>query len=270
MKRMILTGILALATGLAVLAAPQAAPAQAAPAQAAPAQAKAPSPKSAKERDAVMALQAAGQTNNPDSIIKAADDLVTKFNDTDFKEWALSLEAKAYQMKGDAEHAQVYGQQALQADPKSYSMMLLLGEVIGGHIGDHDLDRQDKLTSAAKYFTDAIELVKTAPKPNSQVTDDQWAEYKKYTIAEAHNGLGVLAITRKDWDTGITEFKAAVDGDPQDAYNTRLASVYLSAGKYDESIVICDKLLANPNLHPQIKGVVTSLKSAAVAAKNKK
>ncbi|MGD0869495.1 MAG: hypothetical protein ABSB88_08095 [Bryobacteraceae bacterium] len=260
MKRIILTGILALATGFAALAAPQAAPAQP----------KAPSPKSPAEGQAVMALQSAGQSNNPDAMIKAANDLVTKFTDTDYREWALSMEAKAYQMKGDAEHAQVYGQQALQANPKSYSMMLLLGEVIGSHIGDHDLDRQDKLNAATKYLNDTIEVVKTAPKPNPQLSDDQWAEYKKYTIAEAHNGLGILAMVRKDWDAGITEFKTAVEGDPQDAYYTRLASVYLSAGNNDEAIAICDKLLAKPDLHPTIKGVVTNLKNAAVAAKGKK
>ena len=260
MKRIILTGILALATGFAALAAPQAAPAQP----------KVPSPKSPAEGQAVMALQSAGQSNSPDAMIKAADDLLTKFTDTDYKEWALSMEAKAYQMKGDSEHAQVYGQQALQVNPKSYAMMLLLGEVIAVHIGDHDLDRQDKLTSAAKYLNDAIEIVKTAPKPNPQLADDQWAEYRKYTIAEAHNGLGLLAIVRKDWDAGIVEFKAAVDGDPQDAYNTRLASVYQSAGKNDEAIAICDKLLANPSLHPTIKNVVNGIKNAAVAAKSKK
>src|ERR1017187_3597706 len=260
MKRIILTGILALATGFAVLAAPQAAPAQP----------KAPSPKSPAEGKAVMALQAAGQSNDPDAMIKAANELLTKFTDTDYKEWALSMEAKAYQTKGDAEHAQVYGQQALQVNPKSYSMMLLLGEIIGIHIGDHDLDRQDKLTSATKYLNDTIETVKTAPKPNPQLTDAQWAEYQKYTIAEAHNGLGMLAMVRKDWDAATVEFKAAVAGDPQDAYNTRLASVYLSSGKYDESIAICDKLLANPSPHPTIKGVVTNLRNAAVAAKGKK
>ena len=265
MKRIILTGILALATGFAALAAPQAAPAQAAPAQP-----KVPSPKSPAEGKAVMALQTAGQSNDPDAMIKAANDLLTKFTDTDYKEWALSMEAKAYQTKNDSEHAQVYAQEALQVNPKSYSMMLLLGEIIGIHIGDHDLDRQDKLTSATKYLNDTIEIVKTAPKPNAQLSDAQWAEYQKYTIAEAHNGLGLLAIVRKDWDAGIVEFQAAVDGDPQDAYYTRLASVYASAGKNDEAIAICDKLLAKPDLHPTIKNVVTSLKSAAVAAKGKK
>jgi tetratricopeptide (TPR) repeat protein len=265
MKRTILTGILALATGFAALAA-----AQTAPAQAAPAQAKGPSPKSPAEAKAVMAVQTAGQSNDADAMIKTANDLLTQFTDTDYKEWALKIEAKAYQTKGDAEHAQAFGQQALQLDPKDYSMALLLGEVIESHIGDHDLDRDDKLKDATKYFNDTLELLKTASKPGPQVTDDQWAEAKKFTIAEAHNGLGVLAMVRKDWDTGIAEFKTAIEGDPQDAYYTRLASVYLSSGKYDESIAICDKLLANPSLHPRIKAVVTNLKNAAVAAKGKK
>jgi tetratricopeptide (TPR) repeat protein len=260
MKRIILTGILALATGLAALAAPQAAPAQPKP----------PSAKSPAEGQAYTALATAGQSGDPDAIIKAADDLLTKFTDTDFKEIALSLKARAYQMKNDGEHAQIFAQQALQIDPKAYPMTLLLGEVISLRIGDHDLDRLDKLTSSAKYFNDTIELVKTAPKPNPQLTDDQWAEYKKYTIAEAHNGLGLLAIVRKDWDAGIVEFKTAIEGDPQDAYYTRLASVYQSAGKNDEAIAICDKLLANPSLHPRIREAVTSIKNVATAAKGKK
>ena len=78
MKRLILTGILALATGFAALAAPQTPPAQAAPAQP-----KVPSPKSPAEGQAVMALQSAGQSNDPDAMIKAANDLLTKFTDTD-------------------------------------------------------------------------------------------------------------------------------------------------------------------------------------------
>jgi len=259
MKLTILTGTLALATGLATLAAGQAA----APGQ------TGPKPKSKAETEAVIALQKAGQANDADAIIKAADDLTTKFTDSDYKAYALSLEAKAYQMKGDAPHAEVYAQQALQADPKSYSMTLLLGEVIEGHIGDHDLDRDDKLKSAAKNLNDTILLVNAAAKPNPALTDDQWAEYKKGIVAEAHNGLGLLAMIEKKYDVGISEFKMAVDLDPQDAYYTRLASCYQSAGKNDEAIAICDKLLANPSLHPTIKRFVEQIKTTATAAKKK-
>ena len=266
MKHSILTGILALATGLSGLMAQQAAPQTPA---AAP-QAKGPSVKSPAEQQAVAALQTAGQANDTDGIIKAAEDLLAKFADTEFKEWAYSLEARAYQMKRDDIHAEIYGTKALDINPKSYQMTLLVGEVVMGHIGEHDIDRDEKLAKAAKAFNDTIELVKTAEKPNPALPDATWAEFKKGEAAEAHNGLGLLAIYRKDYPTAVTEFKAAIEGDPQDAYTTRLASAYQLSGNNDEAIALCDKLLANPQIHPQIKAAVTSIKSQATNAKNKK
>jgi len=263
MKRIILTAILAVATGIAALAAPQAAQGQATPGQGGP------KPKSAGERDAILAVQTAGQKNDPDAMIKAADNLVTKYTDTEYKEWALSIEASGYQMKGDSEHSQAYAEQALEVNPKAYTMLLLVGENIAGHMGDHDLDRDQKIKTATKDFKDTIEYVNLAPKPSPQTTDAQWADFKKHTVAEAHNGLGVVALQLKDWDTAIAEFKLAVDGDPQDAYYTRLASVYQSSGKNDEAIAICDKLLANPSLHPTIKRVVEGIRANAVKAKAK-
>jgi hypothetical protein len=48
----------------------------------------------------------------------------------------------------------------------------------------------------------------------------------------------------------------------------RLASAYESAGKHDEAIATVDKVLADPQLHPQIKQVATNIKN--VATNNKK
>ena len=52
--------------------------------------------------EALQALQAAG--NDPDKSIAAAEELITKFADTDFKAIALYIEADAYQRKGDCDH----------------------------------------------------------------------------------------------------------------------------------------------------------------------
>jgi tetratricopeptide (TPR) repeat protein len=280
MRRMIRTGSLALAIGLTLLAQQQAGqkagqPPQGTtpPQQAAPAQPKGPSPKSPAEGQAVLALQTAAQQaqTNPDAAIKAAEDLITKFADTDYKEFALMVEAQAYKNKNDAANAQVYAERALEINPKSYQMSLLLGEVISSKIGEFDLDREVRLAKAEKCFNDTIADLDTAPKPNPQIPDDQWTQIKQYMVAEAHNGLGSLALLRKKYDVAIAEYKTALDGDPQqDAYATRLASAYLSAGKLDESIAMCDKLLAKTDLHPQIKNVVTAIKKQATDTKAKK
>src|ERR1022692_4429217 len=106
MKRTILAGILTMAAGLSLLMAQT-------PAPAAP---KGPAPKSQDELKALQALF--NPQNDPDTAIKAAEDLLTKFADTDFKEVALFLEANAYRMKNDFVKAQIYSEQALAINPK--------------------------------------------------------------------------------------------------------------------------------------------------------
>lgn len=253
MKRTILTGIVVLMSGLSGLLAQQPAAAPAAP--------KSPNVKSKGELNAIKAIQSA---TDPDGVIKACEDLVSKYSDSEFKEFALQMEAKAYQQKRDNDNAEVYAERVLQINPKAYMMELLVAEVIAPAIKDHDLNRDQEIAKADHLFKDAIENAKVAEKPNPQVSDADWEAAKKYTVAEGHNGLGILAQVQKKWDDAIQEYRLAVDGDPeQDAYSTRLANALLAAGKKAEAIAICDKLLAKPDLHPQIKAVVTQIKSQA-------
>ena len=246
MKRMILTGVLALTAGLSGLMA----------------QAPQPKPKSNGERKAILAIQSATE---PDGIIKAAEDLLSNYADSDYKEYALTMEAKAYQIKHDDENAQVFADRVLQINPKAYTMQLLIAEAITPTIKEHDLNHDEEVSKCTKLFNDAIENSKVAVKPNPQVSDADWEQARHWAAAEAHNGLGMLASLQKGkQDEAIKEFQLAVDNDPdQDAYGTRLANAYLAAGKKAEAIAVCDKLLAKPNLHPQIKQVVTNIKIAA-------
>jgi len=223
--------------------------------------------KSKGESDAVMALMQAANGGAPDGVIKAADDLVSKYNDTPYKEVALYLEATAYQRKRDNEKAQIYAERVLDINPKHYQAELLIGDIIATTTRENDLDKEEKLTKAEKLLNDSIANVQSAPKPNPQLSDAQWDEGKKQIAGEAHNDLGLVALDRKKYDLAVKEFQTSVDMDPQPAYQVRLASALQSAGKNDEAIVVCDKLLADANLHPQIKAVAEQVKKTAAAAK---
>ena len=275
MTRLILTGILALATGSTALMAQQQkkgnAPQQPAQQQQGQPQQQqqqmVPGAKSPGESQAVIALMQA--QGNPDGTIKAGEELLTKYADTQFKELALLQIANAYQAKGDADKAQIYAERILEVNPKSFQAQIMIGEMLAGRTRENDLDKEEKLTKAEKSLNDAIANVSAAQKPNPALTDEQWAEGKKYVIAQAHNGLGMAALIRKKYDAAINEFKLAAETDPQPAYNVRLASAYESAGKHDEAIAVVDKVLADPQLHPQIKAVATNIKNAATANKKK-
>jgi len=260
---MILTGMLALGAGVAALMAQQAA------APAAPA-AKGPQPKSKGEQDAVMAMFTAQQSQNWDGVIQGAETLLTKYTDSDFKELATYLEAASYQQKGDWIKAQIFAEKVLEINPKNIQATLMVGELIAQHTRENDLDREEKLAKAEKQLNATIENVKTGGKPNPQITDAQWAESQKFVTAEAQNDLGLCELTRKNYDKAAAYFRQAVDGDPQPAYSVRLASALQSGGKNDEAIAICDKLLADPQLHPQIKAVAVNVKNAATQAKGGK
>ena len=267
MKRTILTGVLALAAGIGCLMAQQQGKQAPPPAQGGqPQQNMVPNTKSPAESQAVIALMQAN--GNPDATIKAADDLMTKYADTFYKEIALMLEAQAYQQKNDPDKAMIYGERALEANPKNYQVTLMIGEILAQRTRENDLDKEEKLGRAEKLLNSTIDNLKTATKPNPQITDAQWEEGKKFLTAKAHNGLGMVALDRKKYDVAVTEFKEAADGDPQEpSYQVRLASAYQAAGKNAEAIAICDKLLADPQLHPQIKQVTQNIKAAASAGK---
>ncbi len=222
------------------------------------------------EADAYNAMVHAAQSGDNDATIKAADDLITKFSDTQFKSVALLLEAQAYHAKGDDDRAQVYAEQGMAADPKGYQAPLLVGETIVQHTRENDLDKDEKLAKAEKDLNLAIENAKAAEKPNPALTDAQWEEGKKFTIAEAQADLGRVFMLRKKFGEAIAPLQAAVDADPQPAYFVWLASSQQQSGKNDDAIATCDKLLAQPNLDPRFRQAATAVKLDAARAKGGK
>jgi tetratricopeptide (TPR) repeat protein len=288
MKRLILTGMLALSTGIVLTAQqqpaarpgqpgqPAAAPAgqpgqPAAPAGqpgAAPA-AKGPAPKSEAEAKALQALFNA-QTD-PDATIKAADDILTNFPDTDYKEAVLGLQINAYRQKRDAPKALVATERLIAANPQSFQGRLIQAELLTEQTGERDLDKEEKLGKAEKNLNEVLELLKTAAKPAPNMSDADWEEGKKFLNAQVHNDFGMIALSRKQFDKAVTEFQTANTTDPeQPAYEARLALALQSAGKNQEAVAICDKMLAKPDLHPQIKTFVTNVKTQAQKAQQPK
>lgn len=231
MKRIILSGALALTIGMPYLTAQK--------------------PKSKAEGEALNAMFT---SQTPDARIAAAENVLSKFADSEFKSTALYFESVSYEQKGDYEHAIVFGERALDADPKSYQAMLVLAREIAQHTKEFDLDREDKLAKVDKYAKGAIELIKVAPKPNPSLTDDQWTGAKKDFEAQGHEALGLAAIARKKPDVAETEFKTALDNEgdkPDPGIMVRLGVAYSQDGKYDDAIALFDKVMAMTDIPPQ-------------------
>src|SRR5687767_10308681 len=145
-----------------------------------------PKPKSQKEIDA---LQAMFQAQDPDARIKAAEELLTKFADTEFKAIALQIAAASAQQKNDFDSMVLYSERTLEADPKNYGAMLMLANGIAQKTREFDLDKEEKLNRSDKLAKTAIDLVKVAPKPRPDLADADWENAKKSYLAQAYEAL---------------------------------------------------------------------------------
>ncbi len=228
----------------------------AAPAQQAlpPNVAKQPTVKSQKE---AQEIQAVFQAPDIDTRIKAGDQFVADFPDSEFKATVLYFLAVSDQQKGDLDQSAAYLERCVQADPQNYQALILLARTIAMRTKEFDLDREEKLTAAEKYVNQAAAILKTALKPNPSLTDEQWAAAKKDLDSQIYEVQGVAAAVRNKNDEAIADLKKSIDtaATPDPATMVRLANLYGKTGKVDDGIETINKVLAMPNLNPQVKEV---------------
>lgn len=278
--RTIFTAALILACATSVLLAqPAGKPQPAQAAQAAPAAqpgftspvAKQPQPKSKEEQDSVIPMFQAMQGPDVNAKIKACDSFLQKFADSEFRPIALLFLAMSYQEKNDYDKTLVYGEATLKADPGNYQAMLMLSRVIGVRVRENDLDKEEKLTTAEKYANQALEALKTAPRPNPGISDAQWEMGKQDLSAQAYEAFAIIALARSKNDVAIEQFKKALTTTPAPDPSTyvRLANAQVKAGMYDDAIATLDKVAAMTDAPPAVKQIAAKEKERAVQAKAK-
>jgi tetratricopeptide (TPR) repeat protein len=225
-----------------------------------------PAPKTQKELEALQAWQAA---SDPDARIKAIENVLTNFADTEFKIVLLEDAMQLEQRKRDFAQVVFYGERLLEADPKNaFALVTLAGET-ARHVREFDLDKEEKLTKADKYATAALEAAKTMPKPRPDIPDQQWDSARKDMQAQAYEALGQTALMRKKFDDSIADYKKAleVQSTPDPATWVRLGQAYEDSGKLDEATEAFDKAINTPNVNPQVKSVAEAKKAEVAKRK---
>lgn len=222
--------------------------------------------KSQKEGEAIQAMFS---VQDPDGRIAAAMNLITKFADTDFKSTAFYIAAFSAMQKNDLDNVMIYCEKAIEADDKNYGSMILLASALAQRTREFDLDKEEKLGRSEKLARQAIELVKTAPKPNPQITDEQWEAGKKDYTGQAHEALGMAALARKNYANCSENLGLAVANSmqPDPATMVRLGNCLRMEKKYDEAIAVLDKALADPAAAGVVKQAATQEKIEANKAK---
>src|SRR5438552_3077065 len=91
---------------------------------------KDPQPKSQKEVDALQAIQKA---TTPDEQIKAIENVLTTFADTEYKLMLLQTAMQIAEQKNDLALTTTYAERLLEADPKNVYAEVTLASDIATH-----------------------------------------------------------------------------------------------------------------------------------------
>lgn len=217
-------------------------------------------PKSPKEAQAIMAVQAA---KTPDDRIQAIEAVLTKYADTEFKVPLLQMAVQAEEQKGDFAQTVFYAERLLKADPKNAFAEVTLAAETARHTREYDLDKDEKLAKVEKWAHEGIENSKDMPKPNPQIPDAEWDGFKKDMAAQGYEALGMADAVRKNYDGAIKDYRDALANAsaPNPATMVRLAQAYASAGKLDDANYTLDKAISAPNAPDSVKSVAQSLKN---------
>jgi tetratricopeptide (TPR) repeat protein len=221
-----------------------------------------------RSKGEIAAINAMLMSQTPDDRIRTADELITKFADTDFKAFALYQEADAYEMKSNHDKAIVFAEQAVAADPKSYDALILIANVTASQTKDTDLDMAEKLSRSEKAANDGMETLKTISKPTLfQLTDAQWDNNRKISESQGWQALGTIATVRKKPDEAIADFEKALALNPDPVLMLRAGRALIVAKKYDDAIGWFEKAEAAPDSTAQIKSIATADKARASVMK---
>jgi tetratricopeptide (TPR) repeat protein len=223
-------------------------------------------PKSPKEVEAINAISAA---KTPDDQIKAIENVLTKFADTEFKPILLQMALQIEAQKGDYAQIVFYGQRCLEINPKNAIALVTLAGETARHTREFDLDKEEKLAKADKWAKDGIEAAKEMPKLRADITDEQWEGARKDVQAQGYEALGMSAALRKKFDESIADYKQAIAvAATQDAGTyLRLGQTYMDAGKLDEANATFDLALNVPNAPLQLKTIAQSKKAEVAKLK---
>ena len=222
----------------------------------------------AKSAAEAAAVQAMLQAQNPDGQIRTADELVAKYSSTNYKAYALFTAAGAWEQKGDHAKAIAYCEKALTADPKDFDAEILMANVIVSNVTDSDPDKADKLARAEKAAKQALDVIKTAPKPRLfQMTDAEWTSMKNSSASQAWQVLAAAATMEKKADEAIADFEKGLALTPEPGLMVRAGRALEAFQKYDDALGWFDKAIASPEADAQLKDVAAKDKTRVAAEK---
>jgi tetratricopeptide (TPR) repeat protein len=234
--------ILLAATVATGQAAPSTPPQQGA--QAAPAAPAASHPPQAKSKEEFEAYNAATAKPDAAQVEAAADEFVTKFPNSELKEFLYVRAMQMYQQQNNSSKVISTGRKALALNPNNPVTLVAVASALVMDTRENDLDRDARYAEASKDAQSALDNMDTGLQVPPNVPPDRVAAAKANLRSIAYDSLGVVAMNTKDYAGAEKNFQSAADlmkDQPDAVVFLRLSVAQDNQSKYPEALESANK-----------------------------
>lgn len=194
----------------------------------------------AKSKPEFDAYQAAiGNLQNPDAMVKAADDFAAKFPSSELRVLLYRAAMHAYQSANNPDKMMETGLKVLAIDKDDPEALIGVAEVLEERTTQMDLDRDQRADQALANAQRALGTIETDLTVPKGTPPDKVIVYKKYLRAMALSIIGTVQYKRQQYAEAEANLRKAVDSDPDNVDPVivlRLALAMDQQKKYPEAL----------------------------------
>ena len=181
---------------------------------------RAPQAKSRAELDAFGAIPLATGSL---AIVRASEEFLSRFPDSEFQEKALESEFEAFRERNDYAAARRVASTVLTLNPTNASVLAESALMIA------DKNDASGFALGAEYATRAIEAANGTAKPD-RMGRAEFREWKSAVLASAFTARGLLALRRNDPVAALVSLQQATQLRPDGAGYLRVAEAFVMNG----------------------------------------
>lgn len=198
----------------------------------------------AKSQEEMTAYQAAYAIADPAQAQAAADDFSAKYPNSELRASLYMRVMNLFAQTNNTEKVIATGRQAIAADPTNPVPLVQVASALAESTHDNDLDREQRLSEAAKDAQAAIDNIDTGllVPPNAEPARVEAAKHSILTMA--YDTLGMVDMNRNDYAAAVGNLQKALDeskGNPEGVLYLRLSVAQDKLQQYAQALDSANK-----------------------------
>jgi len=198
----------------------------------------------AKSQDEMKAYQDAAAKTDPAQAEAAANDFAAKYPSSELRAALYMRVMNMYAQANNSDKVIEVGRQAIAADPTNPVPLMEVASTIAENTRDTDLDREQRLTEAAKDAQAAIDNLDTGLLVPANADPERVAGAKRTILMNSYDTLAMVDMSRNDYAAAVTNLQKAIDaskGNPDAVLYLRLSVAQDKLQQYPQALDAANK-----------------------------